>query len=923
MHRSTEKSLLSLGFDTSLIAKIGGQAHTVSMLRPMNREQLRKHYTDDETDQILQKVRRPEIPAATVESLLTRSGACCCVCADGNSTRPYQIHHATPYSETQDHSEDNLILLCPTHHATVHAAEWLREEQVRLRERWYALRELAAPATAKGVSFPYAALDFLDYRPAPNFGDLVELAPLTASTAAACCPPALAGSGINWLQTERYLVVIGESGSGKSSFAQGVAGQYASKIGAQVFRFMRQQKDGEPMKELSIALTTCATPTIFIVDDANQWASADSIEKLRQLVRTSSVAHLIVTLSPDDSGTAEALSRPHQDYLWINWQTLRESVTVNIQTHEDAVIARLAELKGKADHPIGHGQMERQLYDAVEEAAASAHSVYDFIFKLRDPRAGARAAAVELSAKDAGHQPILIAAINQIAGFEQAMDPEEVVTVCRQLPARPGVPAAGVEWVESMFRQAVRRRHAIAVRGAYTTVHRRWAAEFIDECFALPATAADAEFILRREFLLEPANSARLFRLWSWLENKKAAGEFVHLWIRGLSKTDRIKWAGHCMQGGLGSMGWFAHSLWFLYSDAEWKNVTKETFEGQETLITQAVMGATAKDWYGLRELMNALHHTAPDLTRRVLAAWTPDRAAKLISTSPTAAYDSIQWMLGGAVIKVDQPWCVAVGARLSWEEIRAQLTVVKKGAAGEVNDVLEVLSSCRVKLMRSMVRDLMQALAQTLSGVSLADLRVDFAIGPLWIMFVLFPEEARKAVSGVDTKRWAWEIEHSRPRLWRKLTDFVMFCEPAAAPVLSAVFDQVDRAKILQILSKYAPTYPYEFRTLLYLLSYLDRAQQTAWATDLLPLVTGVVAAKATESQPILSAFHRLDPTAAQALAAKYGIELKSNQRHDFNLYFPEARAEYARRDERREEYDTEILQWDDSKEKPPRDST
>jgi hypothetical protein len=917
MHASTERTLLGLSLDTDLIAKIGDHGHTVGVLRQMSRDQLAKHYAPGEADLILQKIRRVEIPAATVESILQSSGGCCCVCADGYSSRPYQIHHATLYAETQDHSEANLILLCPNHHATIHAASWTRDEQIRLRERWYGVRLLAADAAAKGVGFPYAALDFLDYRSAPNFGDLADLAPLTPSTAAALCPADLREQGLARLTRQRSLVVIGESGSGKSSFAFGLAGHFSRQSGGPAFRYMRQQKNVEPLKELGIVLAACARPTVFIVDDANQWASTDSLEKLQQLAHSSAAAYLIITLSPDDSGSAESMSRPNRDYLWIDWAALKETVTANVRSHEDEIVARLASLKKQSDHPVGHGFMERKLNDAVEEAAVSARSVYDFIFKLRDPRAGARAAAAELSGPDASHQPVLIAAINQIAGFEQAVAPAEVAALCRELPPRAGLPPADPAWVESVFRTAVRRRHVVPMRGAFTTVHRRWAAEFIDECCKLPATAADTENLLQREFVVEPAQPERLTRLWSWLENKKAAGEFVHRWIRGLPATGRIKLAGRCMAGSLTNLGWFAHSFDFLFSDAEWRIVVKETFEAHEEFITQAVIGATPQDWYGLKELMNSLHHTAPDLNRRILAAWTPERAAALISRSPTAAFDHISWTLGGALLKIDKPWCIAVGQRLDWAQIRSNLTQVPVGAPAEVNDVLDVLSRCRLKLMRSMVGDFMAALERSLAGASLAELHVDFAIGPLWMILVLFPDDARKALSLVDTKRWALELEAGGPRLWRKLMDFLFYCEPAVAPVIADIFAHCDRARLLQTLRKYAHGYRYEFRVLVLLLRYTGRAEWASWANDLLPIVTNVVAAGVEESQQVLGAFHQLDPAAAQALANEYGIEMKPTKPIDFGAHFPEAREEYARRDQRGEEYDTEILQWDDSEDK------
>ena len=73
---------------------------------------------------------RPKIPEKIKRRIYRESGHQCSVCGTGTSL---DIAHIVPWSETQDHSYENLICLCPTcHRQADNDSKWTQEDL-----RWY------------------------------------------------------------------------------------------------------------------------------------------------------------------------------------------------------------------------------------------------------------------------------------------------------------------------------------------------------------------------------------------------------------------------------------------------------------------------------------------------------------------------------------------------------------------------------------------------------------------------------------------------------------------------------------------------------------------------------------------------------------------------------------------------------------------
>jgi len=66
------------------------------------------------------KFKRQPISSNTREYVFRRQGGTCAMCSE---TQLLDLHHKVPVSQGGTNHPDNLILLCPNHHAMVHRGE--------------------------------------------------------------------------------------------------------------------------------------------------------------------------------------------------------------------------------------------------------------------------------------------------------------------------------------------------------------------------------------------------------------------------------------------------------------------------------------------------------------------------------------------------------------------------------------------------------------------------------------------------------------------------------------------------------------------------------------------------------------------------------------------------------------------------------
>lgn len=283
MHGRTRSTLLGLGFATDLIEKIGRLNYTVDALRSASKAKLEQEFTLEEITLIKAKIERAPIPEVVVEEVLKKSKGCCSYCNDGDFSQPYQLHHVKLYSLTQDNSEDNLLVVCPTHHVVIHDQRISEEQQKSTRRAWYSIVEISKEFDAKGLSFPFGAFVPLDFGVPPVPQELIGFAPLSPTTALLCYTEDFVANAVEAIEKSGFLLVHGRSGSGKSTYSLAICG-WLEKKGHAVFRYRFDKLRSDPMREIASFVSNSVRKAVVAVDDANVWATSVDLLSLAKLI---------------------------------------------------------------------------------------------------------------------------------------------------------------------------------------------------------------------------------------------------------------------------------------------------------------------------------------------------------------------------------------------------------------------------------------------------------------------------------------------------------------------------------------------------------------------------------------------------------------------------------------------------------------
>jgi hypothetical protein len=81
-------------------------------------------------------------------------------------------------------------------------------------------------------------------------------------------------------------------------------------------------------------------------------------------------------------------------------------------------------------------------------------AVYEFIFGLRSDETAVIYEFRQLFDDDRSDLPVLVAAIEQIAGFEQAVTKNKVLQECVRISLPDGMPPPTLDWISSVLNRA-------------------------------------------------------------------------------------------------------------------------------------------------------------------------------------------------------------------------------------------------------------------------------------------------------------------------------------------------------------------------------------------------------------------------------------------------------------------------------------
>jgi hypothetical protein len=868
MHARTRNTLLGLGFDSDLIDAIARNHHTVDALRSLPKAALAQSYTAAQIAVIQAKIVRQPIPEDVVARVLNAAGSACCFCEDGVSVRPYQIHHVEPYAATQDHSEENLLVVCPTHHVWIHETRLPTDQQKHTRRKWQALVALAERYKAAGVSFPFGSFVGVDYTGRPSAGELVREIRVAPPTAVAVSEHPLADKVWERVVREQFALLLGRSGDGKTTLALGVAGRLARE-GWHVFRYRPPTADNRlALREILAFVAVAVRDSVLILDDVNVWMGAHDLEEVAAAV--SGRAAVIATWTRERGGDDARVETHLPKWVSMEWSKVSPSVLAFLAAHETEVVDALRQLEEPgAARRIGLGMFEENLTDRMRGYEQEAKTVADFLFVLRGGGDVVRRELRELVDRDRADLPVLYAAVEQIADFERAVTPGEAAACLGGLGVDRTMPAASPEWVKDVFEHERGHRRMQRRREAYTTIHREWAKSLICAALAEPKARDGVRTILSRDFDPRTARPFRTMRLWSWFWCDDHGTPFVREWAGSLSADDWIAFTRTAAAQSLDEVGFIAGRLHLLFHTRKWDETVATVFAAIRELLAKAVAGASTESWGALKSLFMTLDHACPHVAAEVVRAWPPAAAAKVLERTHPDYYDSAWWFFSGAK-KHSPEWVAEVGRGIDWSVLSDSLARVRPGDLDAIDRCQSLLFRLGVSLTRSRLRRLVDVTILCLSQSALADLHPGLGFD-LGFILGFYPAETERLAAAVDPARFARELATSSPRQWRPLAELFSIIPPARSDVYARMVDALDRDLFTATVARYGRLCPYELRCLLW---FLARAATAGARQDLAHRLSQTVKeaclASASERAPILAAMTALDEHAGRAVASQ-----------------------------------------------------
>ena len=143
---------LALGLDSQAAEQLLAKSFSPTSLRKASVGMLAALGLDEEAKA---KLKRPPIPPETLFRVLQKAKRICCICRTGGS--PIVVHHIVEWHVSNDHSENNLVVVCPTHHTLAHTKSTMSQNLTpamvrRHKAAWEEEVRIAAAHAVVGLS---------------------------------------------------------------------------------------------------------------------------------------------------------------------------------------------------------------------------------------------------------------------------------------------------------------------------------------------------------------------------------------------------------------------------------------------------------------------------------------------------------------------------------------------------------------------------------------------------------------------------------------------------------------------------------------------------------------------------------------------------------------------------------------------------
>lgn len=830
MQNRTYQKFLALGFDTTLISKFEAAELTVAGLQGLGKAALlQMNFTNEEYAVIAAKVKRQPIAKTTLESIINRTGEVCCYCADGNTVQPYQIHHITEYHLTQDNSEDNLLLVCPTHHVAVHANRLTVDEQKQKRAVWENIWPIVRAYQAQGLSFPFRAIEYITYEQTPNIAEVFEFTAPSPATCLAVLDEGNKEGACRIVTEENILIITGASGSGKTTFAKGVAG---SLKGFAVYSYIVPQAGTNAVNEVLLFCSLATKDFVLILDNANTYLAEGQIEAI--LKAASPNKKLIVIQTRGVQAIDNQIEEHFVDGTFhISWAHLKRGIKVKLLEHEHEVISYLEsqQFHSGYDFGIGEGKMHQPLIHLIDNYSKDVETAYQFFYLFSNGIERIDKLQVELASHDHLDVIMLFIAINQIGRVENGSTLAEITDQYKVLSLFKNKPEPEQEWVKEQLQIIQKKRLIRTERGRYNTVHREFARRYIEHCYFKRKNITD-ELLL--PIFNDPNRVAEITPLWSWL-NSTSARDFVRAWARKKTLDDWRALVRSACNKGLAVISLLVDEMFHLTFNLQ--NGIVGAFDGMADDIASLINQDQQLHVYYLRRLIAALHRLQPEIVAEIMKLTDKTVISTLIKNAPPNYFDDVGRLFHD--IREHYPeWVNEMKAFFTNEDFEAIIGRIELGGIDELQAVVEFQREYLHDIRKSQYFKYTAKFAALLKDCPLKDIRYGGTLSSGFFELNLFPEEIRRIINSLNPVRLSAELSDCLPRDWDNLGMLGILSHNITTDIFERIVDGIDIVQLKKSVGKYYQAYHYELRVFLYLLSYGLPEKRKEIADALMPFV-------------------------------------------------------------------------------------
>lgn len=888
MRLDAEKRLLALGIGTDLIQKIEDRSLSLSSLRPMSKEALIKiGFTEMEVDLIISKVKRDPISPEVLERIILKSGEVCCYCADGNSTRPFHIHHMNEYHVSHDNSEDNLCLVCPNDHANVHSKKITLEYQKAIKRAWENVWSIAQDYKNKGIVFPFGAFEVVDYNVEGNITDIFSFASPCGSVCLELAKGILANHCFKTLIKENKLILAGGSGSGKTTLAKGIAGHFKNVI---VFKYVVSDKTSvEIAKEITHFLTIAQKDLILIIDEANTKLKSAQIENVLQFANSEQKIILVNTRNSFNSeGNLEQHFPDCVEY--ISWQVLREDVASIIIEHETAVIEYLDNkaINDHNGHKIGYGTFDHHLNRVVEGYAKSTDTVWQFIFMLGGGLSRITKMYTELQATDRFDLVVLYTSIMQISKVEEGVSVDEIIDFYKRNSILSKVPIPEKDWLNGKLKELCVKRILVEVRGRYKTVHREFAKAFIETSYLINRVGCSE---LLDEVFLDFSRSKEIMILWSWLKYGQVS-DYTIRWAHTLSIGQWKELTDETFKNGLNILQILARHL-HSTSLPESSNIAYEVFKDKADAIAELINKGEDGTLYYFRELSTTLKYHCTEIIKPIMDAVDEKKFANLIKDSNVETFDYLSWLFN-ALSEGYIDWVIKFKRNFTFSDFERIIARNEKGRIRLVHDTIKFYRTYIGIIKRSEFKKCVVLIGLQIKRCDLDEIQFPLLHETALFELFYFPDDIKFILGSIDMPKITNSYEQATPRFWGSMLSFCYLSDYAKLTFAKDFVDGLDMWKVVKNIERHYDNNLHEFRIIMYQLAYASTNRRKEYAKRLLPLVENSMQRfpDKQDHEDVLKAFYQLDEKLGTEACKKLGKNLP-DKKNSSELDFSESKTE------------------------------